>query len=557
MPMRIDRASQDRAHTSESGVTRVICDSDQDVVIVGAGPVGLAMGRMLGLQGHRVLILERWPQPYPLPRAVHFDDEIGRAFQAMGLSDEVRAISDPVPDFYEWRNAAGQALVRIDWSGNGPCGWPTASFFSQPELEKVLAAAVERMSNVTLRRGAQVMGIEDRGTDVQVTFIHADHETDSVNARFVIGCDGANSFVRERMGVTSHDLGFFFDWLIVDTVPLDKRQWSPQNWQLCDPSRPTTVVSGGPGRRRWEFMLLPGESPDDLNTTERAWELLRPWDRTPANTRLERHAVYSFAARWANRWNVGRLAIAGDAAHLMPPFAGQGMCSGIRDAANLSWKLDRVLRGQSDSTLLDSYTSERSIHLQHAIAMSVELGKVICVLDERQAAERDERMIAAGADPARVLPVTALPVLGTGVTADTIDLTPLRGTLLPQFPLVHEGRLELFDDATGVGAVLLIRGSDRAIPDTAYRVLEQSGVQVMSVDSEGSPDLFDENHSWTEWFDRNNTACVLVRPDRYIFGALASRADVNELADQYADRIHAIGLAAPSAAVTHSVSAAG
>jgi 2-polyprenyl-6-methoxyphenol hydroxylase-like FAD-dependent oxidoreductase len=532
-------------------------DGDYDVVIVGAGPVGLAMSRMLGLHGHHVLTLERWPQPYPLPRAVHFDDEIGRVFQAMGLSDEIRAISDPVPDFYEWRNATGQALVRIDWSGDGPSGWPTASFFSQPELEQVLAAAVEPMPTVTLRRGARVVGIQDTGAEVQVTFVNGDHETDSVTACFVIGCDGANSFVRESMGVTSHDLGFFFDWLIVDTVPLDERQWSPQNWQLCDPARPTTVVSGGPGRRRWEFMRLPGEDRDDLNTTERAWELLGPWGRTPDNTRLERHAVYSFAARWADRWNVGRLAIAGDAAHQMPPFAGQGMCSGIRDAANLSWKLDRVLRGQSDRALLDSYTSERSIHLQHAIAMSVELGKVICVLDQRQAAERDKRMIAADADPARVLPVTALPVLGTGVTADTVDLTRLRGTLLPQLPLLREGCLGLFDDATGPGAVLLIRGGDCVIPDTAHRLLEQAGVQVISVDCLNDADPVDVNRSWAEWFDRNEAACVLVRPDRYIFGALTSCADILELADQYAERIHAVGFAARAAAITHSASASG
>ncbi|MBE1549615.1 2-polyprenyl-6-methoxyphenol hydroxylase-like FAD-dependent oxidoreductase [Mycobacterium sp. OAS707] len=510
-----------------------------DVVVVGAGPVGLALGRMLGLQGHDVLILERWPQPYPLPRAVHFDDEIGRVFQAMGLSAEIKAISDPVPDFYEWRNAAGDALVRIDWSGTGPCGWPTASFFSQPELERTLASAVERMPNVTLHRGATVVDVDDRGTDVKVTFQANERQTVDVYSRFVIGCDGANSFVRDRMGATSHDLGFFFDWLIVDTIPLDQQEWSPMNWQLCDPARPTTVVSGGPGRRRWEFMRLPGEDLEVLNTTDRAWELLRPWGRTPENTRLERHAVYSFAARWADRWNSGRLAIAGDAAHLMPPFAGQGMCSGLRDAANISWKLDRVLRGKSARALLDSYTSERSIHLQHAITMSVELGKVICVLDDAQATERDQRMIAAGADPRRVLPVTALPVLGPGVTADGIDHAPLRGTLLPQFPVAHQGRVDLLDNATGPSALLLIHGDDASVAGLSMDLLQGSGVQVMTIAETGSPDLVDQNHCWTEWFNHNEVECVLVRPDRYIFGALASAADLAQLAVQYHRKLHA------------------
>ncbi|HEY5855350.1 MAG TPA: bifunctional 3-(3-hydroxy-phenyl)propionate/3-hydroxycinnamic acid hydroxylase [Aldersonia sp.] len=501
-----------------------------DVVIVGAGPVGLALGRMLGMRGHEVVILERWPEPYPLPRAVHFDDEIGRVFGSMGLTEQVKAISAPVTDHYEWRNAAGQALVRIDWSGTGPNGWPTASFFSQPQLEALLADAVAAMPNVTLRRGAEVVAIVERGDEVEVIATSAVHKQRKLRARFVIGCDGANSFVRERMGVTMHDEGFFFDWLIVDTVPLDRQEWSPQNWQLCDPARPTTIVSGGPGRRRWEFMRLPGEDRDDLNTTEKAWELLGPWGRTPDNTRLERHAVYTFAARWADRWNHGRLAIAGDAAHQMPPFAGQGMCSGIRDAANLAWKLDRILRGASGIGLLDSYTSERSEHLQHAITMSVELGRVICVLDEQQAAERDARMIAGDADPAKVLPVAALPVLGPGLTAADGDVDALRGTLAPQYPVTADGRTDLLDEITGGGAILLLRTAT-AIPAA---VLDATEVRAFTLGA----DLHDVSGAWTEWFDTHGVGAVLIRPDHYIFGATPDVDGAPGLLTAYRDLLH-------------------
>ncbi len=509
--------------------------SEPDVIIVGAGPVGLALARLLALRGHQVLILERWAEPYALPRAVHFDDEIGRVFESMGLSAEVRAISAAVPDHYEWRNAAGEPLLRIDWSGQGPCGWPTASFFSQPELEKVLADAVDAMPNVTLRRGAEVIGIDDRGDDVAVTF-RAEQHSGTVHARYVVGCDGANSFVRQQMGIAVHDLGFYFDWLIVDTVPLDELDWSPQNWQLCDPARPTTLVSGGPGRRRWEFMRLPGETREGLNTVERAWQLLAAWGRTPENTELERHAVYTFAARWAEQWNRGRLLLAGDAAHLMPPFAGQGMCSGLRDAANLSWKLDRVLSGISDAALLDSYTSERSVHLQHAIAMSVELGRVICVLDEQQAAERDARMIAGGADPARVLPVSVLPVLGAGVTAESVDVPQLRGTLAPQLPVRCHGRDMAFDDAAGYGAVLLVRGGATMIADS--KPADPGGLRILSVAADGDPDLGDSTGGWARWFESHGVAAVLIRPDRYIFGAVAATSAIPALIDQYRSRIH-------------------
>jgi 2-polyprenyl-6-methoxyphenol hydroxylase-like FAD-dependent oxidoreductase len=476
-------------------------DSPHDVVIVGAGPVGLALGRMLGLRGHDVLILERWPEPYPLPRAVHFDDEIGQVFSSMDLADEVRAISQAVPDHYEWRNAAGETLVRIDWSGTGPTGWPVANFFCQPELERVLTDSVDELPNVTLLRGAEVVGVAEHPDHVVVT--HTGTAVRRSVARYVVGCDGANSFVRERMGVTVHDLGFFFDWLIVDTVPLDRREWSPQNWQLCDPRRPTTVVSGGPGRRRWEFLRLPGESREELNSAAKAWELLAPWGRTPENTTLERHAVYTFAARWADRWQAGRLAIAGDAAHQMPPFAGQGMCSGLRDAANLSWKLDRVLRGESGPALLGTYTRERAVHLQHAISLSVELGKVICVLDERQAADRDARMIAGGADPAAVLPVTAAPVLGDGVK---FPGCPLAGTLAPSFPV--DGR-----------PVLLTRTAIDAGP----RFKEIGGqVCVLGPDS---------------WLDTHGIAAALLRPDHYVYGTVARLDDVTLLTGSFADHL--------------------
>ncbi|MFG2447159.1 bifunctional 3-(3-hydroxy-phenyl)propionate/3-hydroxycinnamic acid hydroxylase [Nocardia fluminea] len=520
-------------------------NSDHDVVIIGAGPVGLAAARMLGLRGHNVAVVERWPELYPLPRAVHFDDEIGRVFGSMDLTSEIEAVSDAVPDHYEWRNAAGEPLLRIDWSGTGPNGWPTANFFSQPQLEQVLAASLDNMPDVTLIRGADVVDIDERADVVVVgaadtaiatagKLTQATAVTRTFTARYVIGCDGANSLVRRHMGASLHDQGFFFDWLIVDTIPTDDTVWSPQNWQLCDPARPTTIVSGGPGRRRWEFMRLPGEDPAELGTLEKAWELLGAWGRTPADTELERHAIYTFAARWADRWRAGRLAIAGDSAHQMPPFAGQGMCSGLRDAANLTWKLDRVLRGVSEPELLDTYTSERSLHLQHAIAMSVELGKVICVLDPEQAAQRDARMIAGGADPAVVLPVAARPVLGVGVARAGDGLA---GTLAPQFSVTADRTRQLLDAATGYGALLLLAADAPAaavVGESLRQALAAGEVAPVTMAAGGSPDLFDHSGAWSQWMTAHEVAAVLIRPDHYIFGAASAIDEAHSLATEYA-----------------------
>ncbi len=381
---------------------------DCDVVVVGYGPVGQLLALLLGRAGHRVVVLERWPDFYSMPRAVHFDHEVARILQHVGLRPDESPACEPYDDLYAWRNAERKTLLDVDWSGVGPTGWHTANFFTQPLLERELDALVQAQPTVELQRGWEAVAVEEGADRVTVTTRATGGEDAgvedagrrrSVSARFVIGADGANSIVRSAIGSSLHDLGFYFDWLIVDLVLHDERNFDPPAWQLADPERPTTIVPGGPGRRRWEFMRLPEETIGDLNTTDRAWELLAPWDVRPDNATLERHTVYTFQARWADTWRRGRLLIAGDAAHLMPPFAGQGMCAGLRDAMNVAWKLDRVLRGTSPDALLDTYAPERVPHVQHFIGMSMDLGKVICISDHDAAAQRDREMMAALNDP--------------------------------------------------------------------------------------------------------------------------------------------------------------
>jgi flavoprotein hydroxylase len=305
---------------------------DADVMIVGCGPVGLTLSILLAQHGHAVTILERQPQPYPLPRAVHLDHEVARIFQSAGIGNELEAITEPA-EVYEWRNAEGTTLLRFGRVGSGASGWPVSQMFHQPALEAVLERRASDLG-VEIRRGCAVAGLSQHQDVVALTT--GDGEV--VEGRYVVGCDGANSTIRTLLDVPVTELGFFYDWLIVDVVLRHERVFDPINLQVCDPARPTTVVSGGPGRRRWEFMRLDHETLDELES--RAWELLEPWDVRPDNATLERRAVYTFAARYAERWRSGRVLLAGDAAHQMPPFAGQGLCAGVRDAANLAWKLD-------------------------------------------------------------------------------------------------------------------------------------------------------------------------------------------------------------------------
>jgi flavoprotein hydroxylase len=481
--------------------------TDVDVAIVGYGPVGNALAILVAQLGRTVTVLERWPEPYLLPRAVHFDHEVGRILQSCGIGDELRKITEPA-DIYEWRNATGTTLLRFGSPGNGPSGWPASSMFNQPELEQLLDSRARELG-VDVRRGVEVTAIDEHGDTVTVT--GADGTT--VSARFVVGCDGANSTVRTLSGVPVTDLGFFYDWLIVDVILDEPRAFDPINLQICDPARPTTVVSGGPGRRRWEFMRVPHESLDDLNDEKRAWEFLAPWDVHPGNARLERHAVYTFNARYSEQWRAGRVLLAGDAAHLMPPFAGQGMCSGLRDAANLAWKLDLVLAGVAADALLDSYQSERLPSAKAAIEFSMELGKIICVPNPAEAAARDDAMaLAVGDEPA---PAPGLPDITTGFIHPTV---PHAGRQLVQ----GTDRGRPFDDVHGTGWRLVVLGADfAAIGGDERAWFESIGGRVVAL---GDPDPL-----YVRWFAEHDTTCALQRPDFYLYGTAPTVATATTL----------------------------
>jgi flavoprotein hydroxylase len=474
----------------------VSADFDTDVAVVGYGPVGQALAILLAQLGRTVTVLERWAEPYPLPRAVHFDHETGRILQSCGVAQELRTISEPA-DVYEWRNAAGRTLLRFGQAGDGPSGWPASSMFNQPRLEQLLDRRGGRVG-VDVRRGVEVTGIEQRDSHVVVTGTGGSR----VSARYVVGCDGANSTVRALHELAVIDLGFFYDWLIVDVILETPRLFDPINLQICDPMRPTTAVSGGPGRRRWEFMRLPSESLDQLHEDARAWELLAPWDVHPGIARLERHAVYTFNARYAETWRAGRVFLAGDAAHLMPPFAGQGMCAGLRDAANLAWKLHLALSDMAGDELLDSYQSERMPSAKAAIEFSMELGKVICVADPAEAGARDLAMAAGvGDEPA---PAPGLPDITSGCIHPT---APHAGVQLVQGK--DGGRL--FDEVHGNGWRLVVIGADDGCIGRDERAwFESIGGRVVSPE--------DPDQVLTSWFAEHGATFALQRPDFYLYG---------------------------------------
>ncbi len=487
-----------------------------DVAIVGYGPVGAALAILLGQHGHRIVVLERYRAPYPLPRAVHFDHEVARILQSCGVAEKCSTIAEPA-EVYEFQNAERRTLIRFGRRGNGLSGWPQSSMFSQPELEAVLFARVAELPTVEVRRGCAVTGLTDDGDTVVVRT-----DLGSVRARYVVGCDGANSTVRTLTGISMDDRAFFYDWLVVDVVFDEPRVFDPLNVQICDPARPTTAVSGGPGRRRWEFMALPGESVEELNEESTAWRLLEPFDAHPGNARLEKHAVYRFQARWAEEWRRGRVVLAGDAAHQTPPFAGQGLCAGLRDAANLAWKLDAVLRDLAPDALLDTYGRERGPHARAVIDVAIGMGELICVSDPEEAAARDEALIAAY--DGGLTDVPPFPPFTDGIVRVG---SPLAGELFLQGEVEQDGRRLRFDDAFGAGWRLVTMGAP-AIDDDLADWFAGIGGRVVSLGGDTTSTV-DVDGTYQKWFAERGVAAALQRPDFVVFDAVAQVSEVPEL----------------------------
>jgi flavoprotein hydroxylase len=488
-----------------------------DVAIAGYGPVGAALAILLGQLGRRVVVLERYLQPYPLPRAVHYDHEAARILQACGVAEQCANIVEPA-EIYEFQNAERRPLIRFGRIGNGVSGWPQSSMFSQPELEAVLFDRVDDIPEITVRRGACLVDLVDDGDTVTV---HLDG-ADPVRARYVVGCDGANSTVRARIGLPMTDRAFFYDWLVVDVVFNEPREFDPLNVQICDPARPTTVVSGGPGRRRWEFMALPGESTEFLNDEATTWRLLEPWDARPDNAVLEKHAVYRFQARWVDEWRHGRVLLAGDAAHQTPPFAGQGLCTGLRDAANLAWKLDLVLRGLATDALLDTYGRERGPHTQAVIELAMDMGKLICVADPDEAAARDEAFLATY--DGSVTDVPPFPPITDGIV---LTGSPGAGELFIQGEIEGPGGRTRFDDEVGAGFRLITTADPILDQDTNDWFASIGGVVVTL--GCGDSKLVDANAAYRAWLGEHMAVAVLQRPDFAVFGTAATPSDLAPL----------------------------
>lgn len=527
---------------------------DFDVVIAGYGPTGQAAASILSRLGHRVGVFEKFPTLYGQPRLCTVDGETARIIQAAGDVDRAFRVSTWCRK-YDLEDANGEIITWMDWSDLHLCGYPGRISFYQPDVEDAMDAAA-RERGAEINQGWEVVGFEDDIDGVTVTARERDlgygsrsQDERRVRARYLIGADGAKSTVRGLAGIEREDFGFRDAFLSVDCEvigPIPKRLSRGVAITVCDPGRTIAFIPIGSNRMRFEFLVNPDDDHSNLLVPEIGYDFLeKAWGLTREQVRIYRQVIYPFEGKLVHQWRKGHVLLTGDAAHLMPPFLGQGACSGMRDSISAAWKLDLVLRGVSRQSLLDTYELERSPHVKVHILGSIALGQVACERDPKIAAERD-----AAYRSGNVPPPPDDPTLLDGVLHRTSDgeLAPYAGHLIEQGIVRRNGVVGRFDDIVGWGFHLIGHEFDplEKLDADQRAFLEKIGCKTVMVtnDPDAPGGVLDMDRTYEAFFkDRDMIKVIISRPDYYIFGAGWTEEDTAALVDDLRERLQ---LAAPA-----------
>jgi len=477
-----------------------------DITIVGLGPAGGTLSNLLAMHGFSILILDREKSFYPLPRAVHFDDEIMRVFQTIGITKDFLkyTIINKGTKFVNSREK-----VILDWPRPKKItdnGWYPSYRFHQPDLEKQLRKKLKKYKKVFIEQNSEVKKITNSKNHVDIVYTNTrNHKKYYVRSKYLVGCDGANSVTRKQMKTKMDNLGFTQKWAVVDLILKKKKNNLPDRTiQYSNPKQPATYCRNVGKRRRWEFAIKKNQSDKKVLSENYIWNFLKPW-LNKSEAIIERKTIYQFESAIARKWRKGRIFIAGDAAHLMPPFMGQGMCAGIRDASNLAWKIATSLRVKHNDTFLNTYQTERSLNVKEYIETTMRMGEFVNAVESIQITDNIR------SDNKGIKSMQSIrPKMGKGL-GNLKDKN--RGKIFPQFKLNKNRSL---DDNFSKKGILILSTDIKTKVSKNYTLVNSKKFKKLSV-----------------YLKNINTKAVIVRPDRFILGSANSNQEINLLLKKY------------------------
>ncbi len=535
-----------------------------DVAIVGAGPVGLMIANYLGQCGVNVTLVEKLASLIDYPRAIGLDDESLRTFQAVGLAENVLPHTTPWHAM-RFLTPKGRCFADIQ-PKTDEFGWSRRNAFIQPLADRVLFEGLARFANVKVLFSRELEGFEQSESGVALTLKNSEGRSERLQAKYLIGCDGGNSLVRRSLDISFEGKTAPNQWIVVDIAndPLA----TPHVYLCCDPVRPYVSAALPHGVRRFEFMVMPGETEAELSKPENMRKLLAKVLPNPDNIELIRSRVYTHNARLAGQFRQGRVLLAGDAAHIMPVWQGQGYNSGMRDASNLAWKLSLVIKGLAADSLLDSYEQERRDHAKAMINLSVLAGHVLAPPKRWQGTLRDGvSWLLNYLPPVKryfvEMRFKPMPQYTRGALIVPSEKgSPVGKMFIQPKVLTDAGTTVLLDEVIGENFAIIAWGCDPTwgltpAQITQWKALGTRFIQVLPdvqlrAPSDAGPDVIrvgDSTGRLKEWFARGTSSIALVRPDRFLAG-LAIPQTIDQTCEELARALKVLAQPAAKAVVS-------
>ncbi len=550
--------------TNSQDTSKVTADYNCKVAILGTGPVGLTIANYLGQAGVEVAVIEKLDHLIDYPRAIGIDDEALRTIQSVGLIDEVLPHTTPYHAM-RFLTPKGRCFADIQ-PMTDEFGWSRRNAFIQPQVDAVLYSGLSRFENVKVTFGRDVQEFEQDSRGVTLVADAPGGRKETIRADYLIACDGGNSYVRRALGISFDGKTAPNQWMVVDIAndPLA----TPNVYLCADPVRPYVSAALPHGIRRFEFMVMPGETEEQLSQPENMRKLLEKVIPNPDNVDLIRSRVYTHNARLAGQFRKGRIVLAGDAAHIMPVWQGQGYNSGMRDAFNLAWKVALVVQGKAGDELLDTYEMERRDHAKAMIDLSVLAGHVLAPPKRWQATLRDGLSWAMGFVPPvkryfLEMRFKPMPKYEQGAQVEVKEHrkdSPVGKMFIQPKVLTEQGQERLLDDVIGAGFAVIAWGVDPTWGLTeqqveAWKAMGATFIQAIPAVQmknerevvDGVIRVGDVQNRLKDWFGQYPASVAIIRPDRFV-GAVAIPQSLGTVTEEYLQVLKAKPVSAKGAA---------